>query len=39
MNRATRFMDTGYWLAFVDRTDAHHARAMQLARAISPVRS
>ena len=32
MNVPTRFIDTGYWIAFVDERDEYHGRALQLAR-------
>jgi predicted nucleic acid-binding protein len=33
MNGAlARFVDTGYWIAYVDRSDRYHERAIALAR-------
>lgn len=34
MNASLRFIDTGYWLAIVDRDDDHHARALALSRTL-----
>lgn len=36
MNRAARFVDTGYWIALSDAGDQCHARARTLATRITP---